>query len=162
MSDSDQSIQTKTSMSKDSFSFEDVPIASLSSESSEQDLPEEEQCVTVDLQDPKMDPLEWTVRRVLPIPKKYYWETGNYQISTRTKMWHRAIGTLGFALKCAEKIGEVLANVSGINSSRYEDVTDFMNDEEWETAREIADEARQRRKELKSREERVEYTIQVV
>lgn len=32
------------------------------------------ECEEADLSDENMDPIEWTVRKVIPIPKHYYWE----------------------------------------------------------------------------------------
>ena len=36
---------------------------------------EELQCEEVDMSDDMMDPMEWTVRKILPIPKVYFWES---------------------------------------------------------------------------------------
>lgn len=113
------------------------------------------------MNDPKMDPLEWFTRKVISIPKEYYWETGNYDVSARTKIWHRSIRTLGLTLKVAEKVGEVLANITGINNSRFNHITDHMNDEEWEQARKIAEESRMKRQSAKEAEQQTR-TIQVV
>jgi len=92
------------------------------------------QCEEVDLNDPKMDPLEWSVRKTISIPKIYYWETENYNVSFRTKVWHRCIQAAGMSLRGAERVGEVIANVLGVNASRFDDVTAFMTDEEWAQA----------------------------
>lgn len=113
------------------------------------------------MNDPTMDPLEWGVRRIISIPKQYYWVSKKYNVSVRTKVWHRTIATLGVSLRIAERVGEVLANVTGLNSSRYEYVTTFMSDEEWETARKNADEARERR-EARREAAKSNYPIQVV
>ena len=109
-----------------------------------------------------MDPLEWSVRRVVSIPQKYYWETGNYAVGFRTKIWHRTVGTLGFTLRVAEKVGEVLANITGINSSRYDYVTSTMTDEEWELARKRADTSRARRKEKRQEAAKKTHSLQIV
>ena len=122
---------------------------------------EELQCVQVDMNDPTMDPLEWGVRRIISIPKQYYWVSKKYNVSVRTKVWHRTVATLGISLRIAERVGEALANVSGLNSSRYEYVTTFMSDEEWETARKNADEARERR-EARREAVKSKYPIQIV
>ena len=120
---------------------------------------EVEEVEEVDMNDPKMDPLEWGIRKVVSIPKKYYWETKKYDVSIKTKIWHRTVGTLGFTLRVAEKIGEVLANIAGINSSRFNYITDHMNEEEWEHAKQIAKEAKARRK---KEDEEKKQSIQVV
>ena len=110
---------------------------------------EELQCEIVDMNDPTMDPLEWSVRRIIPIPKTYYWETGNYNISLKIKLWHRTIRSLGLTLKMAEKMGEVISNITGINSSRFAYITDHMTEEEWDEARKNAEEDAVRRKQQK-------------
>lgn len=66
--------------------------------------------------------LEYTVRRILPIPKKYFWERKNptdpneadhtETLSFRTKLWHRSVAVLGKALYVAEYAGEIIAQVS--------------------------------------------------
>merc|ERR1711862_485586 len=104
-----------------------------------------------------MDPLEWGVRKTLSIPKAYYWQTGNYKVSMRTKLWHQTIYSLGALNRCAESVGECVANLSGLNSSEFSYVTDNLTEEEWEVARkeakqraEIRDEERLIRKEQPS------------
>ncbi len=114
------------------------------------------------MNDPKMDPLEWGFRRVVSIPKQYYWVSKNYDVPLQTKVWHRTIATLGVSLRIAEKIGETLANAAGLNASRYEYVTDFMTEEEWETARKNAEEARVKREERLREAESKRSRLQVV
>jgi hypothetical protein len=111
-----------------------------------------------------MDPLEWSVRKLVSIPKKYYWQTGNYNVSMRTKLWHRTVGTLGLTLRAAERIGEVLANITGLNTSRFDYITNAMTEEEWEFARKNEERSRLKRKERKERQEaeKKKHTIQVV
>jgi hypothetical protein len=92
-----------------------------------------------------MDPLEWTVRRTISIPKKYYWETGNYDVSIRTKAWHRSVQSLGMTLRGAEKVGGFFVSLLGLNASRYDDVTAYMTDEEWKEARENARKDKEKR-----------------
>ncbi len=116
------------------------------------------------MNDPKMDPLEWSCRKVISIPKAYYWQTGNYNVSVRTKLWHRTVGALGLSLRVAERIGEVLANITGLNSNRFNYITDHMSEEEWAAAKQRAREARMRRKEKKEKEKaaKEKSAIQVV
>ena len=83
------------------------------------------------MNDHLMDPLEWTVRKTISIPKKYYWETGNYDVSFRTKTWHRSVQSMGIALRGAEKVGGFVASLLGLNNSRFDDVTAYMTDECW-------------------------------
>ena len=109
-----------------------------------EDLPIELQYYEVDMNDPKMDPLEWTVRKVVPIPKAYYWDTENKDLPFKTKAWHRSIHILEITVKSMEKAGEVVANMFGLNSSRYSYVLDTMTPEERELARRINEERRER------------------
>ena len=48
--------------------------AAINQQQQEQLLPIEYQLYEVDLTDPNMDPLEYTFRRFVPIPKQYYWD----------------------------------------------------------------------------------------
>lgn len=88
------------------------------------------------------------MRKTISIPKKYYWDTGNYDLSVRTKLWHRTIHALGCGLHTAESIGGFFANILGLNASRYAYVTDFMTEEEWEEAKRLADESKLQRKKM--------------
>ena len=99
----------------------------------------------VDMNDPKMDGLEWMTRRVLPIPKAYYWETENYEVPTRIKAWHLTIRALGVTLNVAERVGGFLANAAGLNSSRYDYVTSTMTEEQWDVAKKNAAEQKAKR-----------------
>ena len=92
--------------------------------------------------------MEWAARKVIPMPRKYYWETGNEDLPTKTKAWHNTVYALGKATRFAESVGEVVANVLGLNQSRFEYVTSSMTEEEWEEARHINE------MKLKKREEK--------
>jgi hypothetical protein len=115
------------------------------------DVPEEEQCEQVDMNDDNLDPLEWSIRKIIPIPKKYYFETGNYNVPFRTKVWHRSVQAMGLALIGVEKIGGFFANALGLTSSRYDDVLAYMTNEELEQSRENARLEREKRKTQQSR-----------
>jgi len=106
------------------------------------DIPIELQYHEVDMNDPMMDPLEWTVRKVIPIPRAYFWETGNNDLSWKVKLWHRTVAVLGNGVKNAEAAGEVVANTLGLNGSRYDYVYDTMTAEERQMAEQIARERR--------------------
>ena len=107
--------------------------------------PVEFQNEVVDMNDPSMDGLEWFTRKVLPIPKVYYWETENYEVPLRIKAWHRTVRVLGVALHTAESIGGFFANAAGLNSTRYDYVTSTMTEEQLEEARKNAAEQREKR-----------------
>jgi hypothetical protein len=89
------------------------------------------------MNNPDMDPMEYYTRKVLPIPKKYFWETGNDTLPLKTRVWHHSVYFLGKALGVAEYCGEVVANLLGINESRYQYVMDNMSEEDWERARKV-------------------------
>ena len=99
---------------------------------------------------------------MIPIPKKYYWDTQieAKTLSFKTKAWHNTVYGLGKLLHISESVGGVAASVLGLNESRYAYVTDTMTEEEWEEARRINKERRKqraaRRKQIESTNERSE------
>ena len=90
----------------------------------EPQLPIEYQLDEVDLTDPNMDPLEYTFRKYVPIPKAYFWDTAsetndyNQNLPLRTKIWHHSIYYSGVVLRVAEAVGESVANILGLKSHR--------------------------------------------
>jgi hypothetical protein len=82
---------------------------------------------------------------LIPIPKVYYWETGNENLTIRTKMWHQVVSRLGSTLRTAERLGETVANFFGLNSSNYDYVTSTMTEEQWELAKKNAEEQKTNR-----------------
>ena len=119
----------------------------------DEDIPLELQYYEVDMNDPMMDPLEWTVRKVIPIPKVYYWDSGNENLPRKIKAWHNAVFALEASVRKVEKAGEVIANVLGLNNSRYSYVLDTMTPEERELARRINEERRNRSENRRAAEE---------
>jgi hypothetical protein len=89
--------------------------------------------------------LEKTARRIIPIPKAYYFQTGNTNIPLKTKAWHRTVQTLGTLLRWSEKIGHGVAKVTGLEESRFEDITGTMDKTQWEEAEKNAIEQKDRR-----------------
>lgn len=102
----------------------------------------------------QMDPLEYTFRKFIPIPRVYFWDnavtsSGSVQHDTnnlprRIKLWHYTIYYLGEGLKIAEKGGEVVANTLGLNDGPFDYVTSGMTAEEMLASRAMMDERRQR------------------
>jgi hypothetical protein len=97
----------------------------------------------VDMSDEDMDPIEWTVRKVIPIPAEYYWEVVSEeqhdQVPARTKVWHKTISFLCRAQQWTERsVAKPLAASLGLTDSRFDYVVDNMTDEEWEKSREMA------------------------
>lgn len=101
----------------------------------EDDVPIELKLEDFDENDPDMDPLEWSTRKIVPIPQAYYWQTGNYDLPTRVKAWHLSIYALGSLTRCAECVGGVIADLTGLNGSEFDYVTSTMTPEEWEISR---------------------------
>lgn len=127
--------EAESSINVNNFDEPSLVVNDVETETQNDEIPEEMKTVEVDLDDPRMDPLEWSVRKTLPIPKVYYWETGNENIPRKTKLWHHSVNVLSNALKVAEKAGGVIADVAGFNSTQYDYVTATMTDEQWEQAR---------------------------
>ena len=104
------------------------------------EVPIELQLEEVDMDDEMMDPLEWTVRKVVPIPKAYFWETGNHDLPASTKLWHRTVGTMSRLVKFMDSVGKPVAEAVGVGSSRFDYVTSTMTEEQMEEAKRTAEE----------------------
>lgn len=96
----------------------------------EDDTPVELQLEKVDMENEDMDMLEWTVRKIIPIPKQYYWETGNDDLPLRIKAWHQAVGSMSATIKWIDRIGKPIVDASGLKSSRFEYVRETMTEEQ--------------------------------
>ena len=107
----------------------------------------------------QMDPLEYTFRKYIPIPRVYFWDaavttsSGNVHHDTnnlprRIKLWHYTIYYLGEGLRIAEKGGEVVANILGLNDGPFDYVTSGMTPEDMLASRVMMDEKRLRGAEL--------------
>mmetsp|Transcript_42920 Transcript_42920/g.48753 ORF Transcript_42920/g.48753 Transcript_42920/m.48753 type:complete len:197 (+) Transcript_42920:93-683(+) len=93
----------------------------------------------VDMNNEDMDMLEWLVRKTIPIPKEYYWESSNDDviIPWRIKLWHQTVGTLSSAVKWVDRIGKPIVDATGFASSRYEYVREQMTEEQIQHYEEI-------------------------
>lgn len=99
--------------------------------------------------DDPLDPIEWTVRQLVPIPENYFWEYTPDEGTTalpadewqkllpwHLKTWHRTIGSLDNGMKWIDRwIAQPVANGTGLTAPRMSYVTDFMTEEEWEASR---------------------------
>jgi len=115
------------------------------------------------MNDPDMDPIEWTVRKIVPIPKQYYWEilqnnnassssaagsnninnynhyshSSNANISYKIKFWHNLIYLLMVLYQfCNTWIATPIGDTLGITSSstnRY--VNHGITDEDYENSK---------------------------
>jgi hypothetical protein len=113
-------------------------------EEKEKEVSIELQLEEVDMNNEDMDALEWIVRKTIPIPKKYYWETGNTDLPLRIKAWHQTVGSLSAAVKWIERVGEPVVAATGITTSRFDYVGSTMTDKQWEKARASARERREK------------------
>ena len=124
-------------------------------------LPLEYQLHEIDLTDPNMDPLEYTFRRFVPLPKVYFWETADesneyhQNLPYRVKLWHNTIYYLGVCLQKAESVGGVVASILGLNSGEFDYVTSTMTAEQWSQSRRNMEQRREEsRVHQEEREER--------
>lgn len=96
----------------------------------------------VDMTNEDMDPLEWTARKFIPIPKKYYWEAedvNSSQLPNRLILWHRSVAAMGSIVRFTDRIGTSLAGFFGFTSSPFDYVTSSMTEADWKLARRIAE-----------------------
>jgi hypothetical protein len=114
----------------------------------------------VDLNAEDMDPLEWTFRKVVPVPKFYYWDVLKQQhhqpqqqegssdaavIPMRIKLWHHTIATMTGAYQWTEqKVALPLARTFGLTSSRFDDVAMYMTEDDRNASRRIVAERQQK------------------
>jgi hypothetical protein len=93
-----------------------------------------------------MDPFEWTVRKLISIPKRYYWEVEDVdpeQLPIRLKLWHRSVAAMGTIVRFTDdRIGKPVAAFLGLTSSRFDYVTSTMTEADWEYSRRTAEQRR--------------------
>ena len=97
-------------------------------------LPIERQLEVVDMDNEDMDMLEWIVRKTIPIPKQYYWETGNTDLPRNVKVWHNVVGSLSGAVKWLDRVGKPVVDATGLTASRFDYVESTMTDKQKEIA----------------------------
>lgn len=110
-------------------------------------------------EDDPLDPIEWTVRKLIPIPETYYWDytppptttattTADWQakLPWHVKAWHGAIGAADVTLQCVDRwIAQPIASAMGLTAPRMSYVTDHMTEAEWAAARQRLQAQQQRR-----------------
>mmetsp|Transcript_32937 Transcript_32937/g.79682 ORF Transcript_32937/g.79682 Transcript_32937/m.79682 type:complete len:168 (+) Transcript_32937:120-623(+) len=108
----------------------------------------------VDMNDELMDPFEWVTRKVIPIPKQYYWEDSEdapgvdpKDLPLKLKMWHRSVAAGGSALRLVDRMGKPVTGFLGLSSSRFDYVTSTMSERDWESSRQIVSERRKKQQE---------------
>lgn len=117
-------------------------------------LPKELMAVEeVDMNDELMDPFEWVTRKVIPIPKQYYWEDSEdapvdpKDLPIKLKLWHRSVAAGGSALRLVDRMGKPVTGFLGLSSSRFDYVTSTMSEQDWESSRRIVKERRKQQQE---------------
>jgi hypothetical protein len=97
------------------------------------------------MNDEDLDMLEWMTRKMISIPKSYYWdhpEVDAEQLPIRLKLWHRSVAALGSAVRFTDRIGAPITNALGLTASRFEYVTSTMTERDWEYSRRVAEDRR--------------------
>jgi hypothetical protein len=99
----------------------------------------------VDMNSETMDPFEWTTRKLISIPKTYYWDTNvdPKELPFKLKVWHRSVGVMGSAVRLIDRMGKPVVGFLGLSSSRFDYVTSTMTDSDWENSRRIVEERAQ-------------------
>ena len=124
-------------------------------------------------EDDPLDPIEWTFRKLIPIPETYYWEyTPPSSVTTTTtstaqegetqdawharlpwhlKAWHRTIGAADRAMQWTDRwIAQPVAGATGLTAPRMSYVTDHMTAEEWAAARQRLRQQKQQRRVIRA------------
>jgi hypothetical protein len=105
----------------------------------------------VDMNDENLDMLEWMTRKLISIPKTYYWdhpsETNPEQLPTKLKLWHRSVAGMGSAVRFTDRIGAPIVDALGLTASRFDHVTSTMTERDWEYSRQIVKERRRLQRE---------------
>lgn len=86
-------------------------------------------------QDEMLDPIERTVRYLVPIPKRYYWDvvTTRDHVPLSIRVWHQSIAsceTIGTWAN--DYIGQPLAAMLGLKRPRFFEVIESMTAEEFD------------------------------
>jgi hypothetical protein len=113
----------------------------------------------VDLTDEDMDPIEWMVRKLVPIPNVYYWDILEDQheqseVWVGIRVWHSTISglcTMGGWID--RRVAQPLARGLGLTESRFDYVTDQMSAEDWQASRREVDRRKQGREVTENTEE---------
>jgi hypothetical protein len=101
------------------------------------------ECVTIDsAAQQNMDPLEWTFRKLYPIPQHYYWEVVTpdqlSQVPLKIKIWHRTTSMLWSTYQVVDRyVAQPIARETGITKSRFDYVIDTMTQEDWESSKQM-------------------------
>jgi hypothetical protein len=71
--------------------------------------------------DEYLDPFEWTLRKLIPIPKQYYWDNETIvdarRLPTKLKLWHQSVAALGTLARSTDRIGKPIVDALGLTSS---------------------------------------------
>jgi hypothetical protein len=94
--------------------------------------------------DEYLDPFEWTVRKLIPIPKQYYWDNETIVdarlLPTKLKLWHQSVAALGTLVRWTDRIGKSIVDALGLTLSRFDHVTSTMTERDWDYSRRVVTE----------------------
>eukprot|EP00527_Entomoneis_sp_CCMP2396_P004254 CAMPEP_0198137818 /NCGR_PEP_ID=MMETSP1443-20131203/1281_1 /TAXON_ID=186043 /ORGANISM="Entomoneis sp., Strain CCMP2396" /LENGTH=220 /DNA_ID=CAMNT_0043799377 /DNA_START=771 /DNA_END=1433 /DNA_ORIENTATION=+ len=120
----------------------------------------------VDMNHENMDPIEWSVRKLFPLPAVYYWdllegqpedvkkEIVETKIPLKIRLWHRLVASLDRAQHVINDwVAQPIAGTLGITDSRFSYVLDNMTDEELRTSKRIVAERKKKQEQQKQMEE---------
>ena len=107
----------------------------------------------VDFNDEYMDPIEWSVRKIFPLPEVYYWDVMEGQpkdsiqkIPWKIRYWHRLVGSLDHASDIVNRwVAQPIAGTLGITDSRFSYVIDNMTEEELQASKRLVAERKKQR-----------------
>mmetsp|Transcript_502 Transcript_502/g.1003 ORF Transcript_502/g.1003 Transcript_502/m.1003 type:complete len:186 (+) Transcript_502:81-638(+) len=119
----------------------------------------------VDFSDEYMDPIEWSVRKVVPLPAVYFWDLlkdvpedvaqqiVQDKIPRKIRMWHRFIGTMDRAQHFVNDwVAQPIAGTLGITDARISYVTDTMTEEDMQKSKRLVAERKRRQEENAAKE----------
>jgi hypothetical protein len=146
-----QESETSTHMTLDDSEQPSCESSSPTQETTSTIIPKELlELEDVDMDSETMDSLEWATRKIISIPKEYYWnhpEVNSALLPVKLKVWHRSVGAMGTLVHAIDYLGMGVANFLGLTSSRFAYVTSTMTEQDWELSRTIVQERRHQQQE---------------
>jgi hypothetical protein len=133
-------------------------------------LPPERQYHTVDMQREDMDMLEWLVRCMIPIPKRYYWEDGSsnnrttpftkpiHPLPTHVRIWHN---TIGFFDTCIQWLDQTSEPWLQPTTSRFEYVRAYMTPQQLEQCQQQQQQQQQQQRRARLRQQQQQTTTKM-
>jgi hypothetical protein len=121
-------------------------------------LPPERQFQIVDMERDDMDMLEWLVRYVIPIPKRYYWEssTTNTSLPAHVRVWHDMIGLFDTCIQWLDQKSEPWIQPT---TSRFEYVRSTMTPQQLERFQKQQVELRNKRQRTSGKDDNSQFVV---